>query len=82
MGLGVFPLSLMYKVVPLSVLDLLFLCVHVCVCFMFVHINTGNLGAQRCHIPLELEFQAVVSDLTWVLGTKLGSSTRAAHAFN
>jgi len=60
---------------PPSVLDLfLFVCVCVCVCVcvpVCVHTST----------PLELELQPVVSDLTWVLGTKLGSSTRAAHAF-
>jgi hypothetical protein len=30
----------------------------------------------------ELELQAVMSDLTWILGTELGSSIRPVHDFN
>lgn len=31
---------------------------------------------------LELEFQAIVNHLIWVLGNKLGTSARAVHALN
>ena len=35
-------------------------------------------GGQRAPDPLELELQAVVSHLAWVLGTKPGSSVGTA----
>jgi hypothetical protein len=38
--------------------------------------------AEDCLILLELELQAGVNHLMWVLGTELGSSIRAASAPN
>lgn len=37
---------------------------------------------ERALRPLKLEFQAVVSISTWMLGTELWSSGRAARTFN
>ena len=43
----------------------------------------GALGGQkRASELLEVELVMVVSCLMWVLGTKLKSSTRAAHTLN
>lgn len=39
-------------------------------------------GQRRAFVLLELELQAVVSRETWVLGTKLRVSGRAAGALN
>ena len=53
-----------------------------CVCvweYMFAHMCAGACRCQkRIWDPLNLESQVTVSHLTWVLGTKLGSSLRAA----
>lgn len=35
---------------------------------------------RGCQIPLKLELQAVVSQLTWVLGTEVGSSVGAVYS--
>jgi hypothetical protein len=40
------------------------------------------LWRQRASDPLELELQAVVSCLMWVLETEPGSSARAVSALN
>lgn len=47
-----------------------------------VRVSAGAHRGQRHHMFLELEFQAVVNHLTWVLGTAFGSFARAVHAFN
>lgn len=39
-------------------------------------------GQKRPSDPLELELQVAVSHLVWVLGTKLGSSVRAAKTLS
>lgn len=44
--------------------------------YMSVHIGADAQGSQKTLTCLELELQAVVSDLLWVLGTKLWYSTR------
>ena len=38
-------------------------------------------GQRRAQDPLELELHAVVSCLTWVLGTELGSSAKVVTHF-
>lgn len=38
-------------------------------------------GSEVLDLP-ELELQAIVNNLTWVLGTELGSSARPVHALN
>lgn len=48
---------------------------------MRAHVSTGARGQQSL-ISLKLERQVVVSDLAWVLGFKLGSSSIAVHAPN
>ena len=49
----------------------------------YVHVSAGALrGQKRVSIPLELEFQKVMSHSTPELGTELWSSARAASAFN
>lgn len=51
--------------------------------YEYVHMSTGVSGVQKRHlIHRSGELQEVVSHLTWVLGTELGSSGRAASAFN
>lgn len=54
-------------------------CEYVC---LLTHIGVPSAGAHSDHNTasdtLELELQAVVKDLTWVLGDKLRSSRRAA----
>lgn len=40
---------------------------------VWIH-ETGALGGYMCHSPLKLEFQAIPSCLTGVLGIKLGFS--------
>lgn len=45
-----------------------------------VHRVQLSLEAKRGIDFLELEFQAVVSQLMWVLGTKFGSSGREVYA--
>lgn len=42
----------------------------------------GAPEGQRHWIPLELDLRVIVSHTTWMLGTQLGSSTRAACMFN
>lgn len=45
--------------------------------------STGtNINQKSLSDSLELELQAVVSYLSWVLGTELGPSTKAGHALN
>jgi hypothetical protein len=50
-----------------------------CICHMCVGAQEGQ---RRAFALLELELQAVVSRETWVLGTKLRVSGRAAGALN
>ena len=55
------------------------LCVCVCVCMCECRcLKSSGKGAR----PLELELQAVVSCIMWVLGTVSGPSVRAANALN
>lgn len=43
----------------------------------------GECGFQKhAEDALELELQAIVSYLAWLLGTELGSSAKAVCAFN
>lgn len=54
------------------------MCVSVC---RYDHISAGACGVQKkLFYPLELQLKAVVSYLTWMLGTKLRSFARAIHA--
>ena len=54
----------------------------ICVC-LSVCMNIQCLQrSEETSKPLELEFQMVVSCLTWVLGTKPRSSARAASTLN
>lgn len=46
-------------------------CTRACVCVGNVHV-TGTLSGQRDQAFLELQWQAVVSHLVWVLRTELG----------
>lgn len=49
----------------------------------YVHVSAGALrGQKRVSIPLELEFQMVMSHSTPVLGTEFWSSARAASPLN
>ena len=54
------------------------------ICFIiYVYAYRVTLGGQkRPSDPLELELQVAVSHLVWVLGTKLGSSVRAAKTLS
>lgn len=53
-----------------------FIYVYVC---MYLNVCLGIHGDQKRKLdPLELEFLGVLSCLTWVLGTKLGSFARTA----
>lgn len=47
-----------------------------------VDVGAGAQGGQRLSDPLKLEFQAVVSLLELVLGTKRGSPERAVNTLN
>lgn len=56
--------------------------VYVCVC-LYLHVGADALGGQkRATNPLELELQAVMSCLTWVLGAEPVSSGRAQAHFS
>lgn len=46
------------------------------------NLNAVTHRGQRCHIPLELEVQAVVTGLTGVPGIELKSPGRAVHALD
>lgn len=50
----------------------------------YVHVNAGSFGGQkRVQDQMELSSQAFTGHPTWVLGTKLTSSTtRVAHILN
>lgn len=53
----------------------IFNCVYVCVSVWgYVHMSTAAHKGQRHQIPLELEFQLIVSLLMRVLGIELRSS--------
>lgn len=47
----------------------------------YFHMNKGTLGSPKLD-PQELQLQIVVSHLTWILGTELRSSERAASVLN
>ena len=50
---------------------------------LYMHMYPGACGGQKRALdPLELESQAIVTQLLCVLGTKLRLSTRAARALN
>lgn len=44
---------------------------------IYVHVSTDAHQGQKNCIPLELELQAVVNYVMWVLGVELKSSVRA-----
>jgi hypothetical protein len=46
------------------------------------YVNYIYVGGQRVLETLQLELQAVVSFLIWVLRIELGSSARATRALN
>lgn len=48
---------------------------------MCVTVSTDVLRGLRRHILLELELQAVMNYLIWVLGIELRTSARAVHWF-
>lgn len=83
----VFELELFLRYVFLSIL---FRFVYLCVCVqagMTVHAHLANVsawGGQRYQIPLELKLglQMILSFLTEMLGTELGTSPRAASTLN
>lgn len=62
----------------------LFLFVYVCVYIDTYTICSAHRGQKRVLQFLKLELQVVMSQLTWMLGTKLSSSGRAptTHSFN
>lgn len=47
-----------------------------------VHVNVIPIEVIRRTQPLGLELQAVVSHLTWMLGSQLRSSTKASNTLN
>lgn len=49
---------------------------------MFATLCTGVGDQKRALTPQELELPAIVSFLTWVLGTKLGSFRKAGSTLN
>lgn len=53
------------------------MCVFVSVCG-YLHMCAG----LRCQTPMELEFEVLVSCLTWVVGTELGSSAVVIYTLN
>lgn len=59
----------------------LFMCIFRVLC-RHVYVDAGAQGGQRLSEPLKLEFQAVVSLLELVLGTKHGSPERAENTLN
>ena len=54
-------------------------CVYVCLC---VQEWTFTWKPERASDPLKLELQAVVSHLTWVMGTELRVSEITVHILN
>lgn len=46
------------------------------------HVCTAQVDQKRVSAPLELELQAVVTQLMYVLETELGSFARALCALN
>ena len=54
----------------------------VSVCLYVMHMLSALVSQKRALVPLELELQAVVSCIMWVLGTVSGPSVRAANALN
>jgi hypothetical protein len=67
---------------------MLFLSFHMCVCVCVyvgthAHVHLGlHIGWKRASDLLELELQAVVNCLEWVLGTECRSSPRVVNALN
>lgn len=60
-------------------------CVYVCVCFFVWVCTCESRCLQRPEEvlnPLELELQAVLRDLMWIIGAELGSSRRAGRTLN
>lgn len=53
-----------------------FICEYVCIYMPIPRVQKKVLGAQ------ELELQAAMEHLMWMLGTKLTSSTRTANTLN
>lgn len=47
---------------------------------IYVHVSTGAHRGQKNCIPLDLELQAIVNFVVWVLGVELKSSGRAVDA--
>lgn len=50
-----------------------------CLC---LYMSASVLGDQKCHNPLDLELEVVVSHPMLVLGNELESSARAVGALN
>lgn len=67
--------------IPFTFLDF-----HFILDFMFlgryVHVNVSAYGNERPQIPQGLEFQALVSLLTWVWGTEFNLGAGTASASN
>lgn len=57
------------------------MCMHVCA-YMYVCALVICRNQERVSDPPELELQALVGCPIWVLGTELGSSTKAASTLN
>lgn len=55
------------------------ICLCLCCCVGVCTWMQVSRGHKMLSGPLEMEFWVAVSHLTWVLGTELGSSTRAAY---
>lgn len=62
----------------------MYLCVYAFACvYVHTHVWEQTLSGQKKALDsLELSLQAIISHLTCVLGTKLGSFARAVYSFN
>lgn len=61
-------------------LKIVFVCVFAC---GYVYVSKGaQIDQKDGSEPLELELQAVVRQLTWVLATELRSSVRTTHGLS
>lgn len=56
------------------------ICLCVCVGCVYICECSAHGEQKRTFDPVELELQVVVSHPMWVLGTRLGSSSRAVCA--
>jgi hypothetical protein len=77
--------SVFFKCVPVCVYVPVHVCVCACMCACMCVCDMNEVackGQKRVSHPLELELQTVMNPLTWVSGTKLGSSARVMAALN